>query len=76
MTAPIQIFCERLAVERGGDYFTTMKALRHHLADIDDTTFLDELVRCDNTGVLGYLMAAGLSFARQDMLVVRLKQEI
>ncbi len=67
MTAPIQIFCEKLAVVRGHDYFTNLQALRHHLASISDDEFLAEMVRVDNKDIFGYLWSGGLSAARQQM---------
>lgn len=59
---------EKLPRSRGTDYYFRLEALRYHLRQIDDKRFAEEIGAIRDPMLLGYLMSAGLSKSRQDIL--------
>ena len=74
MPPTIQILAEKLVTSRGVDYFYATEALRGYLARLTDIGFAREVDRIDNSAIIRYLWAMGLSRGRQSIAALKYKE--
>lgn len=61
---------KRVRERRGIENLAAQKALKRYLDEISDTQFAFDVTRVEDVGLFGYLIAAGLTKSRQDILAV------
>jgi len=70
----IQILVEKVMAEVGSDKLTAYKALRKYVKKLKEEQFAEEVSRITNRKVFVHLWSVGLSLARQDMCLERMKE--
>lgn len=74
MPPAIQVLAEKARMSFGTDYFISVNALRHYIAQLSDLEFEQEMGLINNPYIFGVLWSVGLSFPQQAIASKRHKE--